>query len=89
MDSEEYSTYISGVFFVKETPSGIKNVIFNPPATIVFWEDGSKTVVKCQECPCVDCSPCSTLVAWRVDGMMHAMLKHLKPGYLNELRRFV
>lgn len=22
-------------------------VIFNPPATIVFWEDGTKTVVKC------------------------------------------
>ena len=27
----------------------IKNVIFNDPATIVFWTDGSKTVVKCQE----------------------------------------
>ena len=26
----------------------IKNVIFNYPATIVFWEDGTKTVVKCQ-----------------------------------------
>lgn len=25
----------------------IKNVIFNPPATIVFWSDGTKTVVKC------------------------------------------
>lgn len=25
------------------------NVIFNPPATIVFWEDGEKTVVKCGE----------------------------------------
>lgn len=24
----------------------IKNVIFNPPATIVFWEDNTKTVVK-------------------------------------------
>lgn len=24
----------------------IKNVIFNPPATIVFWQDGTKTVVK-------------------------------------------
>lgn len=24
----------------------IKNVIFNPPATIVFWSDGTKTVVK-------------------------------------------
>lgn len=27
----------------------IKNVIFNPPATIVFWADGTKTVVKCFE----------------------------------------
>lgn len=27
----------------------IKNVIFNDPATIVFWSDGTKTVVKCQE----------------------------------------
>lgn len=26
----------------------IKNVIFNDPATIVFWYDGTKTVVKCQ-----------------------------------------
>lgn len=27
----------------------IKNVIFNPPATIVFWTDGTKTVVKAQD----------------------------------------
>ena len=27
----------------------IKDVIFNDPATIVFWMDGTKTVVKCQE----------------------------------------
>ena len=27
----------------------IKNVKFNGPATIVFWEDGTKTVVKCQD----------------------------------------
>lgn len=26
----------------------IKDVIFNNPATIVFWKDGTKTVVKCQ-----------------------------------------
>lgn len=28
---------------------GIRNVIFNNPATIVFWNDGTKTVVKCME----------------------------------------
>jgi hypothetical protein len=27
----------------------IKNVIFNPPATIVFWTDNTKTVVKCDQ----------------------------------------
>lgn len=27
----------------------IKKVIFNDPATIVFWTDGTKTVVKCQD----------------------------------------
>lgn len=28
---------------------GIKKIIFNYPATIVFWNDGMKTVVKCSE----------------------------------------
>lgn len=27
----------------------IKKVIFNGPATIIFWADGDKTVVKCHE----------------------------------------
>ena len=35
-----------GVIPVEKSP--IKNVIFNPPATVVMWEDGTKTVVKCQ-----------------------------------------
>lgn len=30
-------------------PNVIKNVIFQEPATIVYWADGSKTVVICQE----------------------------------------
>ena len=33
---------------VSKTTMGIKNVIFHDPATIVYWMDGSKTVVKCQ-----------------------------------------
>lgn len=31
------------------TAASIKNVIFAPPSTIVYWSDGSKTVVKCSE----------------------------------------
>ena len=27
----------------------IKKAIFNKPATIVYWQDGTKTVVKCQD----------------------------------------
>lgn len=27
----------------------IRNVIFNNPATIIYWDDGTKTVVKCGE----------------------------------------
>lgn len=26
-----------------------RKVIFNPPATIILWEDGTKTVVKCDD----------------------------------------
>jgi len=29
----------------------IENVIFNDPATIVFWDDGTKTVVKADDEP--------------------------------------
>ena len=29
------------------TAACIKNVIFNPPATVVYWSDCTKTVVKC------------------------------------------
>ena len=38
---------------LNRTPS-IKNVIFNDPATIVFWSDGTKTVVKTQWNECYD-----------------------------------
>ena len=30
----------------KESPIQVERVIFNEPATIVFWADGTKTVVK-------------------------------------------
>lgn len=32
-----------------EAQYGIKRVIFNNPATIVFWDDGTQTVVYCQD----------------------------------------
>ena len=35
-------------FFSDNIPE-VKKVIFNDPATIIYWKDGTKTVVKCQE----------------------------------------
>lgn len=49
VEGASYFDY-SCIFKVKTSSiPAIKNVIFNEPATIVFWEDGSKTVVKCQD----------------------------------------
>lgn len=53
----EYPRYnieveVNPMFMIAETSNPntlIKNVIFNPPATIVFWADNSKTVVKTQD----------------------------------------
>ena len=34
---------------IPTTMPNIVDVIYNKPATIVFWDDGTKTVVKCGE----------------------------------------
>ena len=39
-----YGTFKNGIGY---SPLKIEKVIFNDPATIVFWSDGTKTVVKC------------------------------------------
>lgn len=48
-------------------PPAIERVIFSDPATVVFWADGSKTVVKCQGGDLYDPEK----------GLMAAMLKKL------------
>ncbi len=42
IDTDAFYTLYGGLY-------GIKKVIFNDPATIVFWNDGSKTVVKAHD----------------------------------------
>lgn len=37
------------LFKPANTSTGIDHVIYNKPATIVFWKDGTKTVVKAQD----------------------------------------
>lgn len=44
-DKVEYSKFYQHC----ASSMSIKKVIFNPPATIVLWNDGTKTVVKCGE----------------------------------------
>lgn len=41
LEVEEY-------FFSIYSLPAIKNVYFNPPVTVVLWDDGTKTVVRCQ-----------------------------------------
>lgn len=43
---ESYKKQTRKTKYVYKSHSLIKNVIFNDPATIVFWNDGTKTVVK-------------------------------------------
>lgn len=50
----------------KPTTFNYKKVIFNDPATIVFWEDGTKTVVKCAKGEVFD----------PVKGLAIAFMKH-------------
>lgn len=45
-DAEFMELTLKGTINNKKTDFKIKRVIFNDPATIVFWEDGTKTVVK-------------------------------------------
>lgn len=55
LDAFLYSRVAYDELFKPKTPKPvpyipkIKNVIFNEPATIIIWSDGTKTVVKCQE----------------------------------------
>lgn len=49
ISSEEYLKVLRQYSPDVEFRTGIKKVIFNDPATIVIWADGSKTVVKCAE----------------------------------------
>lgn len=48
IDWDEFFNMLIKFFTEEKIEDPIDNVIFNYPATIVFWKDGTKTVVKCQ-----------------------------------------
>lgn len=63
-------------------PSEIEKVIFNNPATIVMWSDGTKTVVKCSEDECFD----------EEKGLAMAISKKVlgnKGAYYNEFKKWL
>lgn len=67
---------------LKTLVPAIKNVIFNDPATIVFWVDGTKTVVKAQDGDIFDPEK----------GLTMAITKKAlgnKANYCNELKKWL
>ena len=59
----------------------IKRVIFNEPATIVLWKDGTKTVVKCGESETFD----------KEKGLAMAIAKKAlgnKGNYFNVIKKY-
>lgn len=76
--SDIYKHSETGPFFMPK----IEKVIFNPPATIVFWSDGTKTVVKCDDGEFFD----------REKGLAMAISKKTlgnKGNYYNEFRKWI
>ena len=59
--------------------AAIKDVIFAPPATIVYWSDGSKTVVKCSEKDVFDPEKgLAMAIAKRCDGNNGSYYKEIR-----------
>lgn len=52
---QKVTYYSSGQELAAATKLSIKKIIFNGPATVVMWTDGTKTVVKCREGDKYDC----------------------------------
>lgn len=71
---------------VKLDEGDIAKVIFNPPATVVYWKDGSKTVVKCSNQDLADGRMTPET------GLVYAIAKKVlgnKGNYNDVLRRLV
>lgn len=48
-DYQKIVSVIDGIANSMSKRKSIKEVIFNNPATIILWADGTKTVVKCKD----------------------------------------
>lgn len=76
----------------------IERVMFDAPATVVFWTDGTKTVVKCTECighnrafckyfrnPDGTCSELLVRKEWMRRGVEMAYIKKHWPRFSREI----
>ena len=79
------------VYPIESTPlvsNAIKNVIFDEPATIVYWVDGSKTVVICQEGDIYDEEKgLAMAIAKKALGNNYAAGGRFKKAFKNAIRR--
>ena len=78
---------------VTQVPA-IKDVIFNPPATIIIWEDKTKTVVKCGEKDIYDPEKGMAMAISRKalgdrGSYYNVFEKWLEPYYKKQLDKFV
>lgn len=79
---ELFETKCKKMYFGVRGVPEIEDVKFNGPATIVFWDDGTKTVVKCQEGDTFDPEK----------GLTMAICKKLygnKGNYCNKLKKWL
>lgn len=89
-----YDNHINYPSFSTSLLPGIKKVIFNNPATIVLWDDGTKTVVKCDE-PCITCQDPRDNQNPKFDpekGLAMAIAKKVlgnKGNYYNEFKKWL
>lgn len=83
---EKAKIYLNDYYGHKDIETDIDKVIFNPPATVIYWKDGTKTVVKCSD---------DDLDAGRLSpetGIVYAIVKKVlgnKGKYNNVLKRLV
>lgn len=65
--------------------SGVRKVIFNDPATVIYWDDGTRTVVKCQPGDTFDPKTGFLMAVCKRmcgnTGRFNELLKEFIPGY--------
>lgn len=102
MPTENIFDTVMKVFSYPNQKRYIERVIYNAPATIIFWSDGVKTVVKCHEC-CMSgqcerfrvkdgACGCQAFhggnpALWRREGVVNASLKRTFPNYIDQLSK--